>query len=77
VPVTLGLFLLAEAQACGTRMVGAALVLGCYACYMRFVPLAPTTPESVRFMRWWYAVGWLVLSALIVAGVLYLKHHVA
>jgi hypothetical protein len=77
VPVTLGLFLLAEAQGTATRLLGALLVVGCYVCYMRFVPLTATTPESVRFMRWWYTIAWSVLAVLIVVALLYLKRDVA
>ena len=77
VPVTFGLLLLTEAEATATRLLGGLLVVGCYLCYVRFVPLAPTTPESVRFMRWWYAIGWTVLALAIAMGILYLKRNAA
>ena len=74
-PSSIGFAIATQAQSVAAQLIGAGLVLGSYYCYMRFVPLAPTTPRAVRFMRWWYVIAWSALALLVVGVVLYWNPH--
>lgn len=46
--------------------VGVVVLLGVFAAYHALAPLVPISPRRVRFSRWTYVIGWLLILGIIV-----------